>query len=262
MDSGSGGSPALTIVTINLNDADGLERTLRSIAAQTAVAGVQSVVVDGGSTDDSPTIIARYRQKLSATVVQEKDRGIYDAMNKGLVLAQGRYTLWLNAGDFLVDERVVADFLEHVAARDGTPRVVMGDLVEESAGGASRELRPYTFSRHLLGLSMHRHPSSFVPTALARAVGGYSEEYGFAGDFDFMLRLSFAVGVEEWRRTCAVFAAGGVSEVNATRIPAVLARVRRERLQPSFPLRTLLTLYDGAYRLNYRRHLRKRGRRV
>lgn len=249
----------LTIVTINRNDADGLDRTLRSVASQTAVGKVQSIIVDGASTDRSPAVIATYAPRLSSVVVTEPDRGIYDAMNKGLARATGDYTLWLNAGDYFVDDAVVADFLDHEASRTGTRPVVMGNLVEESHGMTPDQLAPYTFGRHLLGLSMHRHPASFVPTDLARAVGGYSEDYGFAGDYDFMLRVAFAVGVEEWHRTCTVFTAGGTSHQNAWRTPAALARVRRDRLEPTRSLRVALRLYDLVFQAHYRHRLRGRG---
>lgn len=245
----------LTVVTINLDNAAGLRRTLESVAGQTAGPGrVQQVVVDGASRDGSAAV-AREVLGATGTVVSEPDDGLYDAMNKGLRLATGRWTLWLNSGDWLADERVVADFLERVDSRPADPLpVVMGRLVDE-AGQPADDRKQYRFSSHLLGRTMHRHPASFVPTALARALGGYSQAYEFAGDYDFMLRAAFAVGVDDWERDCTVFDLTGVSTRQAARTPGLLARVRADRLQLEPWMRGPAGVWDRVYARRYARRL-------
>lgn len=246
----------LTIVTVNLDNASGLEQTLRSVADQTARECMQVVIVDGASKDHSLDVIARYEGVLGATVVSEPDDSNMEAMNKGLALATGRYTLFLNSGDYFVDPDVVADFHDHISARGESRSVVMGQIKMEGVPVPPAN-KPYTFSRHLLGLCMHRHPASFIPTDLAQALGGYPETYGFAGDYDLMLRASFAVGLEEWDRVCSVFLGGGVSSRNLDKIPALLAQVRRDRLQPVNWLAFCMAAYDRVYAWRHRAGLRR-----
>ena len=109
----------LSIITINYNNAAGLRRTLDSVAAQRLDVSttnkvpleVEHIVVDGNSTDESVAVIRDYEQQLSSssislTWVSEPDKGIYNAMNKGIRLASGDYIQILNSGDILASEDV------------------------------------------------------------------------------------------------------------------------------------------------------------
>src|SRR6266498_2998001 len=87
----------ISIITVVLNMKDGLERTVRSVAGQT-YSDIEFVVIDGGSTDGTLDLIKKYEDKISYWS-NEKDEGIYDAMNKGLRKAKGDYVWFLNAGD-------------------------------------------------------------------------------------------------------------------------------------------------------------------
>lgn len=216
---------------------------------------MQQVVIDGASSDGSAEVARSYVDRVDSVVVSEPDGGIFDAMNKGLTLARGRFCLFLNSGDYLIDSLVVEDFRDFVSNNGLVHELVMGDIV--NLGPTAPDHRAFLFSRHLLGLSMHRHPASFVPTDLAKAIGGYCLDYDSASDFDFMLRASFAVGVRQWSRTCAVFNGGGASSANVIRTPRLLARIRRDRLQPAPWMKPLLSAYDSAYAMKYRRNLRK-----
>ena len=95
----------ISIITINRNNAEGLARTLDSIKAQT-YKGIEHIIIDGGSTDDSVKIIESYVRDVSCMMydvlwVSEKDKGIYNAMNKGIRKASGEYIQILNSGDIL-----------------------------------------------------------------------------------------------------------------------------------------------------------------
>ena len=103
--------PNLSIITINLNNAEGLETTIRSVINQT-YSDFEYIVIDGGSTDGSVDVIKKYADKLSYWV-SEHDAGIYNAMNKGIRKSGGEYCQFLNSGDWLVapdvTERMVKD---------------------------------------------------------------------------------------------------------------------------------------------------------
>ena len=110
----------LSIVTINYNEAKGLAKTLKSVASQVLSDKVlndglllEHIVVDGGSTDDSVEVIKNYCLMLNCRYevkwVSEKDKGVYNAMNKGIKMVTGDYIQILNSGDILASDHVIVD---------------------------------------------------------------------------------------------------------------------------------------------------------
>src|SRR5215204_5788299 len=99
----------MRIITINYNNAPNLRGTIESVINQTYRA-IEYLVIDGGSTDGSVDIIKEFGNKIDYWV-SEKDKGIYNAMNKGLIRATGDYVLYLNSGDYFADSSVLSDFL-------------------------------------------------------------------------------------------------------------------------------------------------------
>lgn len=94
----------LSVITINLNNKIGLVKTADSAASQT-FENFEYLIIDGGSTDGSSEVL----QKLNANhFVSEQDRGFYDAMDKGIDAAKGEWLMFLNSGDYLLDENVLA----------------------------------------------------------------------------------------------------------------------------------------------------------
>src|SRR5258705_4030466 len=91
--------PRLSIITINYNNLTGLQKTMESVFTQ-SFADYEYIIIDGCSTDGSKEYIEHYGSRL-AYRVSEKDKGVYDAMNKGIVRAKGEYLLMLNSGDYL-----------------------------------------------------------------------------------------------------------------------------------------------------------------
>ena len=104
----------LSIITINYNDAEGLRKTLASVAAQT-YKGIEHVIVDGGSTDGSVEVIRAYADTQAAHPVKwvsEKDKGIYNAMNKGIRMATGNIIGILNSDDFFTSNNVLQEIAQ------------------------------------------------------------------------------------------------------------------------------------------------------
>ncbi|MEB3375019.1 glycosyltransferase [Bacteroides sp. CR5/BHMF/2] len=114
--------PQLTIITINRNDAQGLEKTLESIWEKQSFKNFEHIIIDGASTDNSINIIKKYASHLSYWV-SEPDKGIYNAMNKGIIKAKGNYLLFLNSGDWLEN-----DILTRVFKESFTEDIVYADL--------------------------------------------------------------------------------------------------------------------------------------
>ena len=115
----------ITVVTVTYNVADQLGATLASIREQT-YPDIELIVVDGGSTD-GPLAVAERFAGPGVLIVSEADRGIYDAMNKGVALASGEYVNFMNAGDAFADSRVVARVA--AAARTGGEDYLYGNVV-------------------------------------------------------------------------------------------------------------------------------------
>lgn len=100
----------ISIITVNLNNQSGLERTARSVVEQTALGFVEWIIIDGGSNDESVDVIHKYKDDV-AYWVSERDHGIYNAMNKGVAQAHGEYVLFLNSGDELAGKDVIEKFI-------------------------------------------------------------------------------------------------------------------------------------------------------
>lgn len=125
-------SPAVSVVTVTFNNADGLQATLQSVAALT-VRPLEILVIDGLSTDGTAAVVARFDAVLPIRYVREADHGIYDAMNKGQRLARGRLLHYLNAGDLVwgepyLDASSPRLLPTRIAHADGRP--VMDDFVK------------------------------------------------------------------------------------------------------------------------------------
>ena len=113
----------LSIITINLNNRYGLVKTLQSVMGQ-SYSGFEYIVIDGGSIHGSPGIIEEYADNMTHWV-SEKDSGIYNALNKGIRIAHGKYILFLHSGDVLINNKV----LEEVFGESHDEDILYGDIV-------------------------------------------------------------------------------------------------------------------------------------
>ena len=106
----------LSIITVNLNNAVGLKKTICSVINQTFL-DIEYIIIDGGSLDGSLEIIKEYEKKITYWV-SEPDSGIYNAMNKGIMHANGEYLQFLNSGDWLVNDSIIEKFLKETTYCD------------------------------------------------------------------------------------------------------------------------------------------------
>jgi glycosyltransferase involved in cell wall biosynthesis len=184
----------ISIVTVNYNDAAGLDKTIRSIFDQ-SYSAIEHVVVDGGSTDESMDVIDKWRDHLDG-VISEPDQGIYDAQNKGIPLTSGSYLLFLNAGDFLVSPEVIEKF---AGASDGSD-LLFGSLVVRKPGGECFLKEPIADARLQLIADTLWHPCTFISRELIESEGGYRDsQYRIAADYEFLLRSVFRRGASFMR---------------------------------------------------------------
>ncbi len=198
----------ISIITVNLNNAAGLQKTIDSVLHQTYT-GYEYLIIDGGSLDRSPFIIDQYVHRLRYWV-SEPDRGIYHAMNKGIRQATGEYCLFLNSGDWLVDEQVLAS----IFAIDHTADLLVGDCNISENGAVVHVARP---SAKLTLKSFIRntipHQATFIKRDLFTRFGLYEEHYKLHADYDFWLR-TIIIGqcsVERLNRIVADYNTAGLS---------------------------------------------------
>lgn len=182
------GGSKVTVITVCFNSATTLGDALQSVADQ-SWSYVEHIVIDGASTDATTSVIDHFRPHL-ARVVSEPDRGIYDAMNKGLALASGDIVCFLNADDMYAHEHVLADVAD-VMSRHKLD-ALFGDVVffrPDSPDTTVRRYRSHHF--HPDGIArgwMPPHPALFVRRAVFERVGGFRDNYRIAGDFEFVAR--------------------------------------------------------------------------
>lgn len=209
-------SPLLTIVTINRNHAEGLERTVASFLPLRGDPAVEFLFIDGASTDASLAIAKTFYH--SDEIHSQPDKGIYDAMNKGLERANGKFVIWINSGD-----EFIASVWEAVKPRlqSSAAAVIAGGI--EVSGGSEVE-GTIMHSRQLLSgpeqLPRHNihHQSAFFCGATALSHGGYQIRYRIVGDRALVLSLYLAGELFEYIPVVvARFEQGGISSMHEKR---------------------------------------------
>jgi len=193
----------ISVVTICRNAAQGVARTLESVAAQDYPA-IEHVVVDGASTDGTLAAIERHGRRLSR-LVSEPDRGIADAFNRGIRLSTGRWVLMLNMGDAFIG----TDALRRLSEGTGTG----ARIVSARARCGARMLPRYRVTDWIGPmLRAHlAHQATLVERGVYERHGGYDESFRIRMDFDFFLRVLPHERVEFIDRCLVEFEPGGVS---------------------------------------------------
>ena len=172
----------VTVITINYNNREGLQRTLDSVRKQ-SVHEFEYIIVDGGSTDGSRELIEENRDIITEWV-SEKDNGIYNAMNKGVAMASGDYCLFLNSGDVFHDPEV----MHKVNATPFDVDIVLGRVNNVAGGKIVEEYIPdeNITLMHIFETGMH-HAGSFIRTSLMEKYP-YSEALKVCSDREFFIR--------------------------------------------------------------------------
>lgn len=176
----------VSIITVCFNEENTISDTCESIVCQT-FKDFEWIVVDGGSTDKTLEVLNEYRAHM-AHLISEKDRGIYDAMNKGVLKASGTHLLFLNGGDALHDPRVLHDFFADDSLQSD---IIYGHERQFKDDNAWRVLgRHYKFDASFWIFGYHlRHQATFIRRDLFKKYGMYNLEYRSAGDYEMFLRF-------------------------------------------------------------------------
>jgi glycosyltransferase involved in cell wall biosynthesis len=207
----------LSIITITYNNAEGLRKTLASVASQT-FHDFEHIIVDGGSTDGSVEVIREYadneairqenskadKQALSPhhlitsspiIWISEKDRGIFDAQNKGIRLAHGEYCYFLNAGDTFCNEHVLELIFNpltfNLSPLTSTPDILYGNEVIVDGNGQCVGIARGVANPSFVDLynSCMKHQASFIRRRLFEQYGVYDTDMRICADFDWFFRV-------------------------------------------------------------------------
>ncbi len=177
----------LSIITINKNNGQGLLRTLKSIASQNCRT-FEYIVIDGSSRDESVVAIESH-ESLIDFWISEPDSGVYEAMNKGIRQAHGDYLLFLNSGDWLVDDGVVGRL---VKACEAGADIYYADLRSSDGRDASVVRYPRSMDVDFFLQGTISHQNSVIRKALLVEAGLYREDFRIASDWFFFLHAAYS----------------------------------------------------------------------
>jgi glycosyltransferase involved in cell wall biosynthesis len=179
-------TPVISIITVCYNAEREIKATLKSVKEQ-SFKNYEYIIVDGASKDNTLKVISQSGVEPTH-LVSERDKGIYDAMNKGLALAQGEYLMFLNAGDSLYSTNTLQKIAD---AAKGSPDVIYGDTAIVDAERnylRPRKLRPpKTLTRNSFKNGMLVCHQAFLPKR--ELAMPYDMAYSFSADFDWCVKI-------------------------------------------------------------------------
>ncbi|MBQ8446118.1 MAG: glycosyltransferase [Opitutales bacterium] len=233
----------ITIITVCYNAKTTIERTLLSVFSQTHEQK-ELIVIDGGSTDGTLEILKKYADKIDV-LVSEPDKGIYDAMNKGVANASGDYLIFINADDYFYDEFA----LERVAQAPHAD-FIFGDQYDEEDGVR-------TLSDNLDALDVYHmfrgyfaHQSILAKRELFQKYGNFDLSYKICADWDWILRcLVNGATTARVDAPIAVFTVGGASGIAGKK--GLLSRERKRLIKEnlgSLPVENALMKTEKLFR--------------
>ncbi|MCW5913702.1 MAG: glycosyltransferase [Chitinophagaceae bacterium] len=175
--------PQLSIITVNLNNLAGLQKTMQSVFEQ-SFTDYEYIIIDGGSTDGSREYIEQHKEKL-AYWVSEKDGGIFNAMNKGIDQSSGEYLIFMNSGDYFYS----TDVLTNVFKENPKADIVYGNVKwwPVNHNGNYPDHLSFNHFKH----NTIPHQGSFIRKELFNLVGKYDEQYEVNSDWNFFVLAIF-----------------------------------------------------------------------
>ena len=235
----------LSIITINRNNAAGLEKTMQSVLSQTRT-DYEYVVVDGASTDDSVAVIERLAPAFGDRLkwISEPDKGIYNAMNTGIGMATGEYIQILNSGDSLVSPDVT-DKMYAALEKEGHPSILYGNMLKDFPDGHIKRDKGFAGEDiTLLGMYIGtlNHSPAYIRRSLFDKYGPYDESLKIDSDWKWYLQ-AIVFGEEKPVYVdidVTLFDMTGISETNRELTKAERKQVLQELVRP-----TVLADYDA-----------------
>lgn len=179
----------ISIITVVYNNEKTIKDAMQSVLGQ-SYKNIEYVIIDGKSKDNTVNLINEYKDKLGY-FISEKDKGLYDAMNKGILAATGDVIGILNSDDLYQDSDVITAVMQQFNA-DPKLDVLYGDLVYVKSDDTNKVVRNWKsktyYKRFFENANVPPHPSLFVRRKVYKEAGLFDLEYKLAADYEFMLR--------------------------------------------------------------------------
>ena len=183
----------VSVITVCFNSESTIEQTIRSVLTQ-SYSSIEYIIIDGNSIDQTQEIIQSYQDNISRILIEE-DKGIYDAMNKGVRLATGDIICILNSDDVFANDNVVRDVVNEFCSNSNLDALLTDINFVDFNDPRKRQLRYISclrFSKWKLRFGwMPPHPGMFIKRRVCNEVGPYKLSYKIAADYEFMVRLFF-----------------------------------------------------------------------
>jgi len=174
-------NPKISVITIAYNNKEGLEKTIKSVIAQTSK-DFEYIIIDGNSDDGSKEILKRYSNKIDYWI-SEPDHGIYNAMNKGIRASNGEYLIFLNSGDEFYTDQSLEKAFPYLSDAD----IVYGDLQIVNKQDIFIKKYNDSLSFHYFYIESLPHPSTFIKKTAFEKVGLYDETLKIVADWEWFL---------------------------------------------------------------------------
>ncbi len=179
----------ISIITVCYNGGKTIEKTIQSVLSQT-YENIEYIIIDGMSKDNTLEIINRYRHNISQ-LVSEKDKGMYDALNKGITLATGDIVGILNADDVFASNNIVTEIGNSFKNSDAD--AIIADVAFINKGGniiRSYSAKHWNPNKFVWGF-MPPHPSFYCKRALFSRLGYYRSDFQIAADYELLIRFIY-----------------------------------------------------------------------
>lgn len=234
--------PFFSVITINLNNREGLRRTIRSVVSQ-AFSDFEYIVVDGNSSDGSIDVIQSFEMHITKSLIG-KDTGVYNAMNKGLSVATGKYVVFLNSGDEFKENETLKTVHDLTFNKDFVfcdIEIFNGDIVRIGR-------QPNLLSTRFLLTGMICHQSIFAKRTLFESTGPFDESYKVYGDYEWILRSLWKLKASYTHVPHVLVRYEEVGLSNTT--SKILQRQEKDTIQSMYFSSWLLSIYRSYRFLN------------
>lgn len=217
----------ISIITINYNNAIGLDRTIRSVTCQ-SLRDFEFLVIDGNSTDSSQQVLLRNRANIHI-LISEPDGGIFHAMNKGIQLSTGDYLLFLNSGDVLKSDTTIEEVVPFLNEKS----IIYGDVVwRDNLVTCYPSILRFSFLKN----RSLPHQGTFIKKDIFSKVGLYDEELKITGDWKFFVLAicKYKVSYKKIPRVISIMEPGGISDSSARNTGSMIIEEKYSLLSDEF----------------------------
>lgn len=236
----------ISIITVVYNNEVTIRQAIESVLNQ-SYPNIEYIIIDGNSKDNTVSIIEEYKNRLGCFIT-EPDKGLYDAMNKGIQAATGDVIGILNSDDLYQDLDVIMDVM-HQFDNDAKLDILYGDLVYVKSDDTNKIVRNWKskgyYNRFFENANVPPHPSLFVKSKVYNEAGLFDLDYKIAADYEFMLRIfkKYMFNSKYLNRLIVRMRLGGASNASFSNIIKqnieVLNAWKKNNLKPPFYLMIL-----------------------